>query len=404
MSEKGSREQIRQQNRDYILSTLRKEKLIARIELGQITGLSPATVTSITADLLELGLIVEHHEIANKEPKGRGRPRCMLGLQPNVACIVSVKLSVDHIQFLLCNFAGQITQQKIVNFSSRKATREHFTQLLIEELQDFLDENPIEAKHLAEIGLAVQGVVDTQKGTIVWSPALTDRDIDIVRTIKTHFGVNCLLSNDTNMIAEALYRANPNKYGENFVVIYMDQGVGAGFIIDGQLYTGQTGAAAEFGHSLHIPDGALCSCGRRGCLEAYMGDYAIIRQYNDMPVDSAPQQVGVEWKDIEEIIQAARAGNEKAKQVFSNLGKTLGIGITRLIALLDIKKIYLTGRTTSAYDLMQDSLVNSLDESLVSSLDNELSIEVLQGDESLIERGIVAKAMQRLDKKLLAKR
>ncbi len=404
MSEKGSREQIRYQNRDLILSSLRREKSIARIELGKLTSLSPATVTSITADLLDLGLIEEHLSRSTDAPKGRGRPRCMLGLRPFVGCAVSIKLSVNRLHFVLCDFAGNVRARKQVRFASLEASGASFTATLVGALHEFLAEHPQESANLMEIGFAIQGIVDTQRGTIVWSPALAEKHIDVVKPIKRQFGIECYLSNDTNMIAEALYRQNPERFGPNFAVIYMDQGVGAGLIVNGELYLGETGAAAEFGHSLHIPGGALCRCGKRGCLEAYLGDYAIQRRILGASEHTDPGSLGIEWHSIASHIEEAMQGDAAKIAVFREVGFALGAGLTRLVAMLDLRSIYLTGRTLQAYPVMEAGIREGLGSSLLSNLQDEIKIDVLPWNEDLIERGVLAKALRRIDESFLARK
>ena len=243
--------------------------------------MSPATVTSITSDLIQEGLIasVEDsvHKAPQKAPMTRGRPRTLLALNPAAASVVAVKISVNTIDLVLADYAGRIVARQRHAFDSANISGDAFVETLVGAAKAFCDANSLSDRNLLEISIAAQGVVDSSAGTIVWSPALPARNVPVVAPLHEAIGAHCMLSNDTNMIAEALHWSEPERYGGTFAVIFIDYGVGMGLYVDNKLFVGETGAAAEIGHTSHIPGGALCRCGRCGCLEAYLGDYAILR-------------------------------------------------------------------------------------------------------------------------------
>ena len=118
----------------------------------------------------------------------------------------------------------------------------------------------------------------------MWSPAFRARNIPVVAPVQSALGISCTIANDANMMAEGL---DPQRQTGTAAVVFMGYGVGMGLIINGSVYHGPTGAAAEFGHMNHLPHGALCRCGRRGCVEAYAADYGILRNASGEP-DSRP--------------------------------------------------------------------------------------------------------------------
>jgi predicted NBD/HSP70 family sugar kinase len=115
-------------------------------------------------------------------------------------------------------------------------------------------------------------VLPTQlPGNIVES-GVPRRDIGCQAAQKAS-GIPCSIANNANMIAEALLGMDRNKYSGTTAVVFMGHGIGLGLILNGSVYSGATGRAAEFGHMNHLPDGPLCRCGRHGCLEAFSADW-----------------------------------------------------------------------------------------------------------------------------------
>ena len=401
MKRKADQDQIRQQNRGIILQTLRRHGPLARIELGHRTRLSPATVTAITSDLLEEELIVRAGGDEPKAPQARGRPRALLSLNPDAAYAVVGRLSVDTMDLALVNFAGEIQRNIKVGFDSSNADKKTFPPNLVAAIDRLLQETSIRPEQVREIGLGAQGAVETGTGVVAWSPAFSGRKVPIVKPLSEAFDANCCISNDTNMITEALHWSDPERYSGTFTVIMLDYGVGMGLYLNDQLFSGASGTAAEFGHANHIPGGALCRCGKKGCLEAYLSDYALVRAATNLPEHTDPKDVPVDINSLPRLIEAAHSGNEDAVASFHKAGQVLGYGIARVIAMFDPKRIVLTGAAVRAYSFMEKGMCEGLEEALVTDLRNNFELDVMPWDEDFIRSGLIAQAMTRLDNNLV---
>ncbi|WP_417668184.1 ROK family protein [Roseibium sp.] len=371
---------------------------MARIDLGKITKLSPATVTAITSDLLAQDLIEGFESDEPKAPLSRGRPRSLLRLNPDAACVIGIRISVNAIDMSMANFAGETFLTKHYGFDSNTADRDNFPSLLVEALRNFIAEAGLSCAQVREIGVAAQGVVETESGMVVWSPAFKGRKIPIVEPLHAAFDVHCILSNDTNMITEALHWSDPGKYSGTFAVVMLDYGVGMGLYLDNHLFAGASGTAAEFGHANHIPGGALCRCGKRGCMEAYLSDYALVRAAKHLPEDTDPKNIEAGVEGLEALIEKAVAGDKDALDAFAEAGRVLGYGLARLLAIIDPKRIVLTGAAMRAFEYMEAAMHAGLQEALVADLRQNFVIDVLPWNEDFIRRGLIAKAMERLDR------
>lgn len=397
MTKKANRDQIRRQNRKIILKALRRQGPIARIDLGQITRLSPATVSAITSNLLEQGLIEVLDSDEPKISQARGRPRSLLRIKPDALFVLSVRLSVNTIDLSMADFTGGSFLSKRVVFDSSVADAESFPQLLIETIRVFVAEAAVPAEKIREIGVAAQGVVDPGTGMVVWSPAFSGRKIPILEPLATTFGAECRITNGSNMVAQALHWIDPDRYSGTFAVVMLDHGVGMGLYLDNHLFEGANGMAAEFGHSNHMPGGALCRCGRRGCMEAYLADYALVRAASNLPETTDPKDIKAGVAELGALITRAEQGDANALKAFAGAGRALGYGIARLLAILDPERIVLTGTAMRAFRFMESKMHEGLEEGLVRDLRQNFAIDVIPWDENIIHQGLVAQAIERWD-------
>ncbi|HLA02089.1 MAG TPA: ROK family transcriptional regulator [Aestuariivirga sp.] len=403
MLKKANSDLVRRQNRGLVLETLRQHGPLARITLGYQTGLSPASITSISSQLIDEGLvysIVEDEEITVQTK--RGRPQTRLALNPQATNVLAVSISVDGVELVFADFSGTTREPVMLRLEIYPIPKDEFGPRIAQEIKSNAKRLGIALHSIKHIGVAVQGVADTITGEISWSPAFRARDIPIVRPLERLLGIPCSIANNANMIAEALLGMDRNKYSGTTAVVFMGHGIGLGLILNGSVYSGATGRAAEFGHMNHLPDGPLCRCGRHGCLEAFSADYGIMRMANDRRGTDFDIHAAVLDSDLRELELAAKAGDTVALNAFLRAGEVLGFGIARLIALINPQRVVLAGRGTRAYGLMKDSLGEALRRGLVHDLRKNVEFEVVPYDKDMITTGTLVETLRHLDRDVFA--
>ncbi|MBI2717598.1 MAG: ROK family transcriptional regulator [Rhizobiales bacterium] len=403
MSEKADSELVRRQNRRVVLETLRHAGPMARIELGRRTGLSPATISSIAGQLIDRGLVQPIDEApASEMPQKRGRPITRLDLNPAAAHVLAVKLSIDELELVLADFRGEVGRRIVLRIPTYEADAARFGATVAQEIRSFLQAAKVPARAVARIGVAVQGLADTHLGTVVWSPAFGARNVPIGGPIEQALGLPVSVANDANMMAEGLLSLDPQRYGGTTAVVFMGYGVGMGLVIDGHVYHGPTGGAAEFGHMNHIPRGPLCRCGRQGCIEAYAADYGIVRAASEMAGSARPSETAVPEEIMLGLEEAARHGEPRARAAFEKAGEALGFGIARLIALLSPSRVVLAGPGTRAMALIEPALHRSIADGVVDELRRNVAIEVVPLSTDMIVKGTIDGLLRHLDRDVLA--
>lgn len=403
MREKADSDLVRRQNRRLVLEALRQHGPLARIELGRSTGLSPASITSISSQLIADGILEEVGDAQTPVvPIRRGRPLTQLDVNSKSAHVIAAKISIDGIELALADGRGTIRNRHTAKAATYDAEPGSFGLWVAAEIAAFLRRAKVLPRNVARIGFAVQGVADSQAGSIVWSPAFRLRNIALSAPVEGRLGIPCSVANDANMIAEGLIGTGRGRYGGTAAMAFIGYGVGMGLVINGQVYHGPTGAAAEFGHMNHLPGGALCRCGRRGCIEAYAADYGILRRARQNPDDILMTHSAVPQEELLELEDAARRGEPRALEAYAKAGEALGFGFARLIALLSPSHIVLAGPGTRAMEFIEPHMRAAIAAGVVDELRRNLEIDIVPIDTDMIIKGTIEGALRFLDREVFA--
>ncbi|MCX7351565.1 MAG: ROK family protein [Alphaproteobacteria bacterium] len=404
MREKADSDLVRRQNRLLLMEALRQHGAMARVDMGRHTGLSPASITSISSQLISDGILEEASaaHVPAEGPLRRGRPTTQIDFNPKCAHVVAVKVSIDGLELALADGRGAILARRTSRTTTYDADPAAFGKLLADEITALLAKARLPTRRVARVGIAVQGVADSQAGTVVWSPAFRGRNISVSAVIEDRLGIPCRVANDANMIAEGLIGSDRARYGGTAAVVFMGYGVGMGLIINGQVYHGPTGAAAEFGHMNHVPDGPLCRCGRRGCVEAYVADYSLLRWASGEAATQPPSSNAIPHADMLALETAAHRGEPAALSAYAKAGEALGFGLARIIAILTPSRIVLAGPGTRAMALIRPYLDRALEAGVVDELRRNVEIEVVPIATDMIIKGTIDRALRHVDREIFA--
>jgi len=260
---------------------------------------------------------------------------------------------------------GRILARKRVATARRDAeTVEHTVSDLVRQLQ---------ADHAIEaVGIGAAGFVDEKRSRVNFAPNLGWRDEPLRLAVESEINLPVVVENDANAAAWGEYRFGAGRGTEYLVTITVGTGIGAGIIIEGNLYRGRWGAAAEFGHLCVEPGGRPCGCGNRGCWEQYASGNALVREARYLASerrteaetlldlgDGTPEGVqGVH------ITNAAREGDPVALAAFDFVSRWLGQGMADIAAILDPECFVIGGGVSEAGDILLNSTVRAFSESV----------------------------------------
>ncbi len=330
---------LRSANRQAVLRYLYFERPMSRLELSQYSGLSPATVSNVVAELLKEEIVIE---MGLAESEG-GRPRTILAVNPAYGYFVGVDLGETHVQMELFDLA--LNKQRSVRtlVSPTQTSPEQYVELIQAGLNELRDlEGPKLAKLLG-IGIGVPGMVERSGPQLVSSPIWKWQSVAFGDLLRSKISVPIRIDNGAKAmtLAEAWFGAGRNL--QNLIAVLVGTGVGAGIISGGNLYRGPSNSAGEFGHTIMALNGRDCRCGSQGCLETYIGAPGIIATLRDIAPHSPLLAATSELAVLDNLVRATKQGDATAIQTLHITAHYLGAGIANLVNLFNPEMIVLGG-------------------------------------------------------------
>ncbi len=347
-------DQVRPANRRRVLSCLRRSGRASRSQIAQQTGLSAATLTAVANELIAFGAVTDGPPEPHR-PSRRGRPQTALALDGSAGCVVTLNLQLDALFAVAHNYREDIIARRNAFPMTRKLSQGQLRRDFIRAIDGVLKAGGVSRRDLRRIAVGVQGVTDADHRILRWAPITPLRDLEVSCWLEHEFGVPTSVCNDGELAARALMAREAEPYADAFAAILLAHGVGMGLVMNGQPLSGTRSSGAEFGHMIHIPNGALCRCGSRGCIEAYAGDYAIKRRAEGGNVLSEPV-ASVPPESVSVIAHAARNGDQRAIAALEEAAEAIGVGLVSLFALIDPLPVMLIGNVAAARDLLEPKI------------------------------------------------
>ncbi len=374
----GSPALSRDLNRTAILSLIAEDGPIARAEIARQLALSPATVTDVTRDLVEAGVV----RVVDQVPSSGGRPALLLGLVGEAAHALGAKIAADHIAVVRVTLDGEVIQRLERPFD---AFGPEPVERLAESLSEIIASADTDSPPLLGVGLGVPGSVDPSRDGTVDAPAIGWRGLPLGKELRRRFGLPVLVDNDVNTLAVAERLYGRGRGVDHFVTVTIGRGVGLGIVVEGDLYRGAQGGAGEFGHVSFSEDGPRCYCGKHGCLEAVVAEPALVREASEAGLFAAAGLA----PSPDALRSLADDGDPGALPIYGRAGSTLGRAVAGLVNVLNPQLILLSGEGIHAWPHMAATFSAALEENTFSPL-RGTRVEIDPWDDAKWARGAAA--------------
>lgn len=376
--EKQDRAMLRAYNKTAVMRILLTHDQIYRAEISRLAGLSIPTVMKITDEFIKSGLITE----LGKGVSSGGKPPEMLQLIPNSRFFIGVDTRGVEFRCAIMNMRGEILfrhqisavelrQPKengadaerrgtVVNAAVKENTPEVLkdggtilVQLVIKLITQMLERAGLDPSRIVGIGIGVPYPVNTKTGRIVAIKELGVEDFDLIGPVQEAFGMPVFLENTSKTIALAEKWFGEAVHEQNFAMLTIGHGIGSAIFIGNEIYSGSNGASGEIGHMSIEPDGPLCRCGNRGCLEAMASVTALKRIVQERLRHGENSMLSKTAEpSTAQICECARRGDALALKALDQMTDCLAIGITNLVNLMDINLVLLSGGIVEIYPEM----------------------------------------------------
>ena len=342
----GSLSSLREFNRLRIVDFLRTNGTASRAELARRTGLSRSTVSTLVADLQRRALVVERAGQFAGEGQP-GRPAALLELDPKAAAAVGVDFDHDKIRVAVSDLSRSVLAEETaahdVDHDAQGALA-----IAAELVEQVLEQAGVDRDRLLGVGVALAGPIDHDKGALHPSDVLPGwANVDAAGELEHRLETPAYVDNDANLGALAEVTLGAGRNARFAAYVSISSGIGAGIVVDGRPYHGHRGTAGEIGHVVVDPQGPICRCGNRGCLETLASGPALLK----LVQDSRDGELSVR-----EMIELARDGDAGCRRAIADAGQVVGRVVAGLVNLFSPEMVVVGGDLGEAGDLLLDPL------------------------------------------------
>ncbi|TXY23388.1 ROK family protein [Vibrio mimicus] len=369
----GNVDLVKQLNSAAVYRLIDQQGPISRIQVADVSQLAPASVTKITRQLLERGLI---KEVAQQASTG-GRRAISLTTEVKPFHSIAVRIGRDYIQLSLYDLGGNSLVDEHHEFHYN--TQEVLMSSLIKQIRLFIQQHTPLIDQLIAIGVALPGLVNPETGVVEYMPNVAISELPLGEAIREEFHVECFVGNDVRGIALAEHYFGASQDCQDSILVSVHRGTGAGIIVNGQVFLGYNRNVGEIGHIQIDPLGEQCQCGNFGCLETVATNPAIISRVKKLIAQGYESSLsGLDSITIDDVCEHANAGDELAKQALVRVGNQLGKAIAITVNLFNPQKIVIAGQITAAKEIVFPAIQRNVENQSLKTFHQQLPIVASQ--------------------------
>lgn len=366
----GSKHLIREINQAIVLDAVRAGRSLSRTDIARQTGLGLPTVSGITAELIDAGLLVE----GGTGKSAGGRRPVMLSLNASAGYVVGVKVTEVEVISVLTDLDANVVDRHVEVLRDQSVDDVvGAVARCVVRLTPSAGGRPVHG-----VGVGLAGVIDRNRGIVRHATYSTWPTVDLGSVLEARLALPVVVDNDVNALVAAEQWFGVGRDVADFVAVSVGRGIGLGMVLDGRLYRGAHGGAGELGHTKVDPDGPTCPCGQRGCLEAVAGEPAIARRVSE----ASGRRL-----TITDVLELAARDDATAVGALRDAGHRLGVAIGNLVNILNPRLVVLAGEGTRASPFLLDSLQQALHDTTFDGLLDELELVVEPWDDEAWARG-----------------
>ena len=337
--QKATSQQTKEHNKRLVLKLIYDEGEMSRADIARKTELTRTTVSGIVAELIDDKLVIE----AGLAPSAGGKPPTWLKINEDAFHCICADLGSQGMRGAIVNLRGKIKGR--INIPIDNPDGEAALELVYQLIDNLIDlaESP-----LVGIGIGTPGLMDAQKGIVRYAVNLDWQDFPLGELLMTRFELPVYIANDCQAAALGEYIFGGREIESSLIVIKLGRGIGAGIVLNGKLFYGDSCGAGEIGHVSVVDGGERCLCGNYGCLETVASNRAILKRaqaiYNDDPNSILHQYASTSGEvNIEMVLKAYRAGDQVIRRIVHEASSYLGNAVANLVSALNIHRIEIAG-------------------------------------------------------------
>ncbi|MBW1612383.1 MAG: ROK family transcriptional regulator [Deltaproteobacteria bacterium] len=360
-----------------ILNAIRENEGISRLEIAEKTHLSTATVTRVVESLININDLVE--ERGSKIPP-KGRPRKLLYFKGHDKYIIGLDIGTTYIRGVLSDL-NMDARKEIDIITEAHRGYEHVISRIVDVIERLQNTNLVDRNKIKGIGIAIPGMIDAARDLVIYSPAFNWHEVKVNEILKTKISLPVYYDNVSRVMALGELNFGKGRNFDNFIIINVGYGIGAGIIIHKKLFYGTNGMAGEFGHVPVCGDNIVkCTCGKTNCLTAYSSGDAIAKRVK-IAIENGTKSKVTELVEnnndlitAEIVAKAAQMGDELSARVFKESMRYLGESVAGLIKMLNPQAVFFGGGVSLNGEIFWDNLRKTINKNMIPEKSAECGI------------------------------
>lgn len=374
---KATLRETRAHNEGLVLSTIYDDGPVSRADVARLTGLTRTTVSVVVEGLLAGGLVRE----IGRGPSTGGKAPILLEVGEGARLLAGLDLGETAFRGAILNLRGEAVCAVQVPVGESDGER------ALERVYELVDRLLAAAERpVVGLGIGAPGLIDTTVGTVLRAVKIDWRDVPLGTLLRERYGLPVYVANDSQVAALAEHAFGPVR-AANLVAVKVGHGIGAGLILDGRLFQGDGFGAGEIGHTVVAPDGELCRCGSRGCLETVASTRAVLSRIGAASASGEPVS-------LEGAVAAFQRGDPLVRDAVLQAGTQLGLAVAALVGALNVRRIVLSGTMASFGETWLQAVDRAMRRSALSVLVDSTTVE-LGGIDDIVVLGAAALLMRR---------
>nr|WP_314267357.1 ROK family protein [uncultured Moellerella sp.] len=368
----GNIDLVKQLNGAVVYGLIDQQGPISRIQIAEQSQLAPASVTKITRQLLERGLIKE----VDQQASTGGRRAISIVSEYRNFHTIGVRLGRYDATIALYDLSGKALVEQ--HYPIIESAQQEVENKLIAAIEEFKTNQQRRIKELIAISVILPGLVNPDTGIVHYMPHIRVDNWHLVDNLKAYFNITCYVGHDIRSLALAENYFGATRDCADSLLVRIHRGTGAGVIINNEILLNQRGNLGEIGHIQIDPIGERCHCGNFGCLETIAANSAIENRARQRIEQGFPTLLTLDDCSIKAICQAANKHDPLATEIIQNVGKQLGKAIAITINLFNPQKVVIAGEITEAEKILLPAIQSCINTQTLKEFREDLPIVTSQ--------------------------
>lgn len=352
----GKKHHIREINKSSIMQVIQENGAVSRAEISRILGLTPATISKNISALIAEGLVKE----SSIGSSNGGRKPILLEIDESCVFFIGVDIHKDGVEAAAVTLTGNIVAREVKAFGNAQGD---FKKVVIECISTV--RKRMGGKRFHAIGVGMHGIVDTNRDLSIFAPAMGSHNLKLKSYIEKSQNIPVFIDNDSNAMALGESQFGQASGIRDFVFLNVSRGIGAGIVLNGELYRGSRFAAGEIGHVRVVENGSRCVCGNYGCLDTVATEYSVIKDITNAIQTGVPSVLkemtrgNLHAITSEMVFNAAKMGDRCTLDALEKMGRYIGVALSYVMNILNPEMIIIGGSMSLVGDYFMQVLTNT---------------------------------------------